>query len=382
MKFIHTADWHLGKLVHGIHMTEDQKHVLEEFHKVVEEEKPDAVVIAGDLYDRSVPPTQAVELLHDIFYKITTELETPVVAISGNHDSAERIHFGNQLFRKSDLYIEGKATKSPKAIQIKGVNFHLLPYAEPSTIRHLFDEPSIASHEDAMKAVIAKMEETINPNEANVFVGHAFLLGGLQSDSERTLSVGGSDCVHADIFKPFHYTALGHLHSPNAINHPTVYYSGSLMKYSFSEAKHTKSVSIVTIDEKGNHTVQYRNLSPKRDMRIIEGHLEQLLDIHFYQSQKVDDYLKVTLLDEGALIDPIGKLRSVYPNVLHLDRKIEERDAKKSSYFHIDTSNKRSTIQLFTDFYQEMTTSDFSEKKQMIMTDIINQTQGTKRGDC
>lgn len=380
MKFIHTADWHLGKLVHGIHMTEDQKHMLQQFIKVVEEEKPDAVVIAGDLYDRSVPPTTAVDLLHDVLYTITTELNTPVLAISGNHDSAERIHFGNQLFRKSDLYIEGKATASPKAIHINGVNFYLMPYAEPGTIRNLLNDDSIFSHEDAMKRMVDVIEKTLNPNQPNVLVGHAFVLGGLQSDSERSLSVGGSELISADVFAPFQYTALGHLHSPNAITHPSVFYSGSLMKYSFSEAKQNKSVSIVTIDDNGDVEVKYRSLSPKHDMRIIEGYLGELLESNFYENQQVDDYLKISLLDEGALIDPIGKLRAVYPNVLHLERKIVQQDAKKNRLFHIETSNQKSTVDLFTDFYQEMTTSSFSDEKKQVLTAIIDDFESDKKG--
>lgn len=382
MKFIHTADWHLGKLVHGIHMTEDQKIMLKQFIELVDKEKPDAVIIAGDLYDRSVPPTTAVDLLHDVLYTITTELDTPVLAISGNHDSAERIHFGNQLFRKSKLYIEGKVTDQPAPIQIKGVNFYLIPYAEPGTIRYLFDDHTVNNHELAMKRMVDTIEKKINPIEANVLVGHAFVLGGLQSDSERSLSVGGSECVSADVFSPFHYTALGHLHSANAINHPSVYYSGSLMKYSFSEVNHQKSVSIVTMDEKGNHSVEYKSLIPQKDMRMIEGTLEQLLDISFYQKQAVEDYIKVSLLDEGALIDPIGKLRAVYPNVLHLERKIEQLDAKKSAMFQIDTSNQKGTLDLFSDFYQEMTVQSFTEEKKQVLTEIIDDVKETKGGVC
>lgn len=382
MKFIHTSDWHLGKLVHGIHMTDDQKHMLQQFVKLVEAEKPDAVIIAGDLYDRSVPPTAAVELLHDVFYKITTELDIPVLAIAGNHDSAERIHFGNQLFRRSNLFLEGKLTKNPASVQINGVNFYLLPYAEPATIRYLFDDQTINNHEEAMKRMVNLIEPSLSSAKANVLIGHAFVLGGLQSESERYLSVGGSEVVNGNVFAPFTYTALGHLHSPNAITHPTVKYSGSLMKYSFSEAKQNKSVSIVTIDENGGIEVAYKSLTPKFDMRILEGHLDELLDISFYQTQQVEDYLKISLLDEGALIDPIGKLRAVYPNVLHLERKIEERDAKKNKTFQINTKNQKGILDLFEDFYQEMTTSTFSEEKQAILTTVIETVEGKKGVGC
>jgi len=371
LKFIHTADWHLGKLVHGVYMTENQREVLEQFVAIVAEEKPDAVVIAGDLYDRSVPPTDAVELLDEILFKINVELKTPVVAIAGNHDSAERLSFGSSWYKHSHFYLSGKLSKSFKPIQIAGVNFFLVPYAEPGVVRQLLGDDSIHSHQDAMKAILGKMEDSINPNEPNVLVGHAFVLGGQTSDSERVLSVGGSGCVGAELFEPFSYTALGHLHSPDAIRHNKVKYSGSLLKYSFSEAKQNKSISIIEMDEKGDFTHRYRSLTPKHDMRELEGHLEELLDPYFYEKERIDDYLKITLLDEGALIDPINKLRQIYPNVLHLERKIDITDLKKKQSFNSLRSEKKSEIELFEQFYSEMTTSEFTGEKREVMTDII-----------
>ncbi|MBS4211510.1 exonuclease SbcCD subunit D [Neobacillus rhizophilus] len=372
MKFIHTADWHLGKLVHGVYMTENQREVLHQFVDVVAEEKPDAVVIAGDLYDRSVPPTDAVELLDEILLKINVELKTPIVSIAGNHDSAERLSFGSSWYKHSQFYLSGKLTNSFDPVRINGVNFYLVPYAEPGVVRQLLGDDSIHSHQEAMKAMIGKIEETLNPNEPNVLVGHAFVLGGAQSDSERILSVGGSGCVGAELFEPFSYTALGHLHSPDAINHEKVKYSGSLLKYSFSEAKQRKSISIIEMDEKGNFEHRYRSLTPSHDMREIEGYLEQLLDPQFYEKERTQDYLKINLLDEGALIDPINKLRQVYPNVLHLERKIEMTDLKKKQSFNALRSEKKSEIDLFEQFYNEMTTSEFTVDKKEAMTEIID----------
>ncbi|MDR4946817.1 exonuclease SbcCD subunit D [Neobacillus cucumis] len=371
MKFIHTADWHLGKLVHGIYMTGNQRAALAEFVSIVEEEKPDAVVIAGDLYDRSVPPTDAVELLDEILFKINVELKTPVVAIAGNHDSAERLSFGSSWYKHSQFYLTGKLTTQFKPVQINGVNFYQVPYAEPGVVRQLLEDDSIHSHQEAMKALIGKIEETLNPNEPNVFVGHAFVLGGQTSDSERVLSVGGSGCVGAELFAPFSYTALGHLHSPDAINHERVKYSGSLLKYSFSEAKQRKSISIIEMDEKGNFTHRYRSLTPKHDMREMEGYLEELLDPSFYDQVRVDDYLKITLLDEGALMDPINKLRQVYPNVLHLEKKIDLTDSKKIQSYIANKSEKKSEMDLFEQFYSDMTTSEFTTEKKDLMTEII-----------
>ncbi|WP_066308338.1 exonuclease SbcCD subunit D [Bacillus sp. FJAT-29814] len=371
MKFIHTADWHLGKLVHGVYMTNNQREVLEQFIEVVAEEKPDAVVIAGDLYDRSVPPTDAVELLDEILFKINVELKTPVVAIAGNHDSAERLSFGSSWYKHSQFYLTGKLTNSFEPVRINGVNFYLLPYAEPGVVRQVLGDDSIHSHQEAMKAMIGKIEENLNPNEPNVLVGHAFVLGGQTSDSERVLSVGGSGCVGAELFEPFSYTALGHLHSPDAIKHDKVKYSGSLLKYSFSEAKQRKSISIIEMDEKGDFSHRYRSLAPTHDMRELEGHLEELLDPQFYEKERTHDYLKITLLDEGALIDPINKLRQVYPNVLHLERKLDMTDLKKKQSLQAIRSEKKSEIELFEQFYTEMTTSEFSTHKKEAMVEII-----------
>ncbi|MDF1507129.1 exonuclease SbcCD subunit D [Robertmurraya sp. DFI.2.37] len=373
MKFIHTADWHLGKLVHGLYMTEDQRIVLNQFVKLVEDEKPDAVVIAGDLYDRSVPPIDAVELLDEILFKINVELNTPIIAIAGNHDSAERLSFGSSWYRNSHFYLTGKIQKTFQPIHLNGVNFYLVPYAEPGMIRHLLDDDSIHSHQDAMKAMIGTIEKTLNINEPNVFVGHAFVLGGSTSESERTLSVGGSGCVGQELFVPFSYTALGHLHSPDAIKHDKIFYSGSLLKYSFSEAKQKKSVQIVEMNENGTFQIRYHSLAPKKDMRELEGHLEELLDPSFYGKQKLDDYLKITLHDEGALLDPINKLRQVYPNVLHLERKIALADLKKSEQkMTVQGEEKKSELELFTQFYQEMTTADFTPEKKQVMADVID----------
>ncbi|WP_174727997.1 exonuclease SbcCD subunit D [Mesobacillus harenae] len=372
MKFIHTADWHLGKLVHGVYMTEDQREALRQFVELVAEEQPDAVVIAGDLYDRSVPPTEAVELLDEVLYKINVEQNTPIVAIAGNHDSAERLSFGTSWYRHNHFYLTGKLTNDFKPVHIKGVNFHLAPFAEPGMIRHLLDDSSIHSHQDAMKAIVGKMEENLNPNQPNVFVGHAFVLGGETSDSERTLSVGGSGCVTSDLFAPFSYTALGHLHSPDAIRHDTIKYSGSLLKYSFSEAKQRKSVSIIEMDEDGSFEVRYRSLIPKQDLRELEGHIEELLDPSFYEKENTMDYLKVTLLDEGGLIDPIGKLRQIYPNVLHLERKLERADMKAKQNFTSIRDDKKSEIELFEQFYSEMTTAEFSKPKRDVISSVID----------
>lgn len=372
MKFIHTADWHLGKLVHGVYMTKEQRIVLDQFVRVVEEEQPDAVIIAGDLYDRSVPPTEAIELLEETLFKINIQLETPIIAISGNHDSAERLAFGSSWYKHSQLYINGKIQESFKPIRINGANFYLVPYTEPGTIREYFDDHSIHTHDDALRRVVAEIELSLDVNEPNILVGHAFVLGGKTSDSERTLSVGGSGCVSADCLSPFSYTALGHLHSPDAIKHPTVRYSGSLLKYSFSEVNQKKSISIIEMESDGTYELRERILQPELDMREITGYMDELLDPSFFHKQKVDDYLKVTLLDEGALIDPINRLRQIYPNILHLEKRIEQVDLRKKQGLNTNHYERKTELDLFQDFYREMTTSEFTDAKSRIITQMID----------
>ncbi|MED4038721.1 exonuclease SbcCD subunit D [Niallia taxi] len=372
MKFIHTADWHLGKLVHGLYMTEDQRYMLNQFVELVKTEQPDAVIIAGDLYDRSIPPTDAVNLLDEILYTINVEMNIPVLAVSGNHDSAERLSFGSSWYKQNKFYLNGKIENSLTPINMNGVNFYLVPYCEPVTVREFLGDSSIVSHHDAMKAIVGKIEDKLSVNEPNILIGHSFVLGGKTSDSERVLSVGGSGCVGAELFAPFAYTALGHLHSPDAINHPTVKYSGSLMKYSFSEAKQRKSVSIIEVDEKGSFSERYHSFTPKKDMRELEGYMDELLDPAFYNKQKIDDYLKVTILDEGAILDPIQKLRQVYPNVLHLERKLENIDKKKKTSLEEKDHKRKTELDLFMSFYEEMTTADFTEEKRTIISNVID----------
>ncbi|MFT8323077.1 MAG: exonuclease SbcCD subunit D [Bacillus sp. (in: firmicutes)] len=372
MKFIHTADWHLGKLVHGLYMTEEQRYILNQFIDLIKEEQPDAVVIAGDLYDRSIPPTEAVNLLDEILYTINVELDTPIIAISGNHDSAERLSFGSSWYQRNKFYLNGKIENSFTPVHVNGVNFYLVPYCEPVIVRQFFNDDAIVNHHHAMEAIVKKIEEQLNPQEPNILVGHSFVLGGKTTDSERVLSVGGSGCVGAELFSSFTYTALGHLHSPDALVHDSVKYAGSLMKYSFSEAKQKKSVSIIEILQDGKWTERFHSFTPKRDMRELEGYMEELLQPAFYKNQKLDDYLKITLLDEGAILDPINKLRQVYPNVLHLERKIENIDLKKKTSFKVNKEKRKTELDLFTSFYEEMTTSSFSLEKRELMGKIID----------
>ncbi|MGG3448764.1 exonuclease SbcCD subunit D [Domibacillus aminovorans] len=364
MKFIHTADWHLGKIVHGVSMTEDQRFVLQKLILLIEREKPDALVIAGDLYDRSVPTASAVNLLNEVLYQINVEMNVPIVAISGNHDSADRLAFGSTWFRQSRFYLAGKIEKEMYCPVIEDVHFHCIPFAEPGIVRHVYEDESIHSHHDAMKVIIGRLSEKMDRDAIHIAVGHAFVTGGETSDSERILSVGGTGNVGAELFSPFHYTALGHLHNPNAIRHETVNYSGSLLKYSFSEAAHTKSVSIVEVNGKGTLSVRREALTPIRDMKEVKGLFDEVMEM-----DETDDYMKVTLQDEGALIDPMAKLKQKFPNILHMERAA----GKILSIETVSARRKRKNeLELFGEFYGAMTGLDFTDEKEAYMAAVID----------
>ncbi|WP_050182775.1 exonuclease SbcCD subunit D [Domibacillus robiginosus] len=365
MKFIHTADWHLGKMVHGASMIEDQRFMLQGLIRLIEQEQPDALVIAGDLYDRSVPPASAVNLLNETLFAINVEMNVPIVAISGNHDSADRLAFGSTWFRQNRFYLAGKMEKNMFCPVIEGVHFHCLPYTEPGVVRYLFEDDSIRTHHDAMKVLTGRLSERMDKDAVHIAVGHAFVTGGETSDSERILSVGGTGNVGAELFAPFEYTALGHLHNPAAIHHPTVQYAGSLLKYSFSEAAHTKSVSIVEIDDKKRLTVTKKELMPKRDMKIVTGFFDELME-----AKGSEDYIKVLLKDEGALIDPMAKLKQKFPYILHLEKSTSAPASFESAPL---VKEKQNELDLFGEFYEAMTGFAFSNEKREYMTSILQE---------
>lgn len=390
MKFIHTGDWHIGKIVNEYSMLEDQEFVLDQLIKIIEEERPNALIIAGDLYDRSIPPVEAVELLDRVFSKILLELETPILAIAGNHDSAERLSFASNILTKHGLHIAGNFTDEIKKVVLEDeygpVNFYLLPYADPKEVKHIYRDDEISNHDIAMKKVIQKLKQTMNPAEKHVMVAHGYITfmseadenivssderAGLKiCDSERPLSIGGSDLISGKYFDCFNYTALGHLHSQQKVGNDKMRYSGSLLKYSLSEVKHSKGVTIVTLDEKGECSVTFKALTPKRDIRIIKGPLNELINPKVYMSDNVEDYVYAVLTDEGELIDPISKLRAVYPNIMGLRREslAEKEQSKTSAAFGHNTKSK---LELFEEFYEAISGELLTSDKFDIISNII-----------
>lgn len=378
MKIIHTGDWHIGKIVNEFHMTSDQEYILEQFIEAIRQEEPDAVVIAGDIYDRSVAPVEAVELLDRVFTKIVIDLKTPILAVAGNHDSPERLGFACEILRNKGLYIEGLFKKDIAKVVLSDehgpVNFYLLPYADPAFVRDAYEDERIRSHDDVFKAVMEKISDQIESKERNILITHGFVRGVEDielSDSERPLSIGGADYVNVEHFKDFHYTALGHLHGPQKVGSERVRYSGSLMKYSFSEVKQKKGITIVNMDGKGNVTVELRAFVPLRDMRVIKGELNKLLDPAVYKDTNIDDYVNVILTDEGELIDPIGKLRAVYKNVMQITRENRQNDGKRTKVEYGSDYRNKSKIELFKDFYKHITDIELGEDKVGIIEETI-----------
>ncbi|BBI32307.1 exonuclease SbcCD subunit D [Cohnella abietis] len=375
MKFIHTADWHLGKLVQGVYMTEDQRYVLQQLLEVVEQERPDAVVIAGDLYDRAIPPTDAVDLLDELFQKIVIELNTPLLAISGNHDSPDRLNFGTAIMEARGLHLVGqlKPTIKPVVLQDEHgeVHFHLVPYADPAQVRYTFEDEEIRTHDEAMNAIVTRIKASMNPAARHVFVGHAFVTPGARpeentSQSERPLSIGGAEYVHSEYFKCFQYTALGHLHQAHHVSDETIRYSGSPLKYSISEEIHRKGFLIVEIDAAGAVTVDKRELKPRRDMRRVIAPIEEI-----ERHAICEDYVFVTLLNDNPVLFPMEKVRAVYPNALHVERKVtvvtgggtDEADSE------IKARREADPVALFAAFYQEVKGVPLSDDKHKLFAE-------------
>ena len=368
MRFLHTADWHLGRLFHQVHLTEDQEHVLRQLIEVARDARVDAVVVAGDVYDRAVPPPEAVRLLDDVLAELLLGLKVPVIVAAGNHDGPERLAFGARVVSAQGLHLFGLPSPDAKPVVLTDqhgpVTFYVAPYAEPALVRERLDDADALDHDSAMGAIISSMLAAHPLDGRAVFVGHAFVQGGTGSDSERPLSVGGAGTVSASHFAPFCYAALGHLHRPQALANGRIRYAGALLKYSFDEVGQDRSVTIVDIDASGRCSVEAVVLRPRRELRRIEGTLEELLNgggVSVPGSgagggspvSSRDDYIVARLTDPRPVLDPIGRLRRIYPNVLCIERVLaslkpgELRPSRDRRQLDHD--------QLFAAFFNEMT---------------------------
>lgn len=370
MKFLHLSDLHIGKKVNEISMLEDQEYILNEILNMIKTHKPNAVIIAGDIYDKSIPPTGAVELLDDFFVSLS-KLNVKTYAISGNHDSAERLAFGARLLENSGIFLNSGYDKNTQPFDFEDefgtVKIHLLPFIKPIHIKQQFEEVEIESYTDAVKVAIDNMN--IDPTQRNLLVTHQFVTGATKCDSED-ISVGGSDNVDVSVFDDFDYVALGHLHGAQKIKRETVRYSGTPLKYSFSETKHKKSVPLVTMSEKGEVNIELLPLEPLHDMVQIKGEYLEVTAKEFRSKLKTDDYIRITLTDENDVPDAMGKLRSIYPNIMKLD--YDNKRTKSNELINAQSDlTKMSPLDLFCDFYklqnnQEMTAEQLEFSKNLI----------------
>lgn len=376
VRIFHTADWHLGKLVQGVYMTEDQEHVLNQFLQAIDEGQPDVVVIAGDLYDRAVPPVEAVNLLDSILAEIILKKKIPVISIAGNHDSPTRVGFGHQLLKESGLYIVGEQSVTIEPVILNDehgeVHFYLIPFTEPSTIKHLFNDDSISTFNDAMKKIVAEIEEKMDKSKRNVIIGHAFVTphGEMEentSESERPLSIGGSEYVSAELFKPFNYTALGHLHKAHYVLNETIRYSGSPLKYSLSEANHEKGFLIVDLDKDGQVSVLKRAFKPRRDLRIVEGTIQDIL-----KHEVSEDYVFVRLTDLTPVVGAMEQIRTVYPNAMHVERKTLQQTVQ-STEGEVIRREQMDDFSLFKAFYKEMIGTEPSELQEKLFLEVLGE---------
>lgn len=359
MRFLHTADWHLGRIFHNVHLTDDQAFALEQFVALARETRPDAIVIAGDVYDRAVPPPEAVSLLDEVLSQLALDCRVPVIAIAGNHDSPERLGFGERLLARQNLHLVGQvAGEMPPVIVADKdgpVYFCPLPYAEPAVVRERLAVEA-AGHEAALAALVARAVAAVPAGARTVAVAHAFVAGGVGSESERPLAVGALPTVSAAAFAGFSYAALGHLHQAQAVGGENVRYAGSLLKYSFSEAGHRKTVTVVDIDGAGKARTEAIALRPRRDVRCLEGYLADILAAG-EKDGGAGDYVAVTLRDSGAIFDAMGKLRRVYPNVLHVERA--GLAAAAATGTRVD-HRRQSEAELFAAFFNQTTGQELS----------------------
>lgn len=379
MKIIHTSDWHIGKLVHGLHMTEDQEYILNQFVQYIKDNKPDVIIIAGDIYDRTVPPVEAVELFDSIITRIVLEEQVPVIAIAGNHDSPERLGFANGILKKQGLYIYNDLSQIDNPIILEDaygqVAFYPIPYVDPPIAREYYNDETIKTHDDVFRTITNNIRKQIKPNMRSVCIAHGLIIGSDNleiSESERPLTIGGTEHVDVNYFEDFNYVALGHLHRPQKVKHEHIRYAGSLLKYSFSEAEQKKGMTIVEIDESGNVKHENINFKTLRDMRIIKGELKELMQKEVYSLQDCNDYIMVTLTDQGELFEPLSVLRTVYPNVLRLERALNNEIEYNQELINSDFKQKN-PYELFMNFYEDVEGNNMNEETSKLVKDVIDE---------
>lgn len=376
MKFVHISDIHLGKRVNGFSMVEDQQYILEKIMGVIDDERPDAVIIAGDVYDRSVPSAEAVEMLDDFLSELA-ERRLRVFLISGNHDSPERLAFGGRLMEGSGIHIspvyDGIVRPVTMEDEYGKVDIYMLPFIKPVHVRKAFPEKEseINSYTDAVAAAIEAMD--VKDDRRNVLITHQFVTGASRSDSEDApLSAGGTDDVDAGVFAPFDYVALGHIHGPQSIGSDRIRYCGTPLKYSFSEASHEKSVTVVSMGAKGDLSLDTAPLVPKRDMVEIKGRYMDITARDFYEGTNYrEDYVHVTLTDDEDIPEVIGKLRTVYGNLMKLDYDNARTRSGSTVTDIAGKGDEKTPAELFGELYEAQNGAAMSAEQKTLLEALI-----------
>lgn len=366
MRIIHTADWHLGKSLKNQSLLDDQNYILQEFLKITDAEKPDAIIIAGDIYDRSVPPIDAVNLFDEIIFKLV-EKKIPVLCISGNHDGAARLNFGSRLFERSNFFIETLPNENPKTVALSDnfgeVYFSLIPFFSPLEMQGKISAEKIDA-ETANKFYLSEARKKIPAGKRSVAVAHLFVTGGATSESERKF-VGAVENVSAENFSDYNYAALGHLHKPQTMKKSgaIVRYSGSLLKYSFDEANHSKGVTLIEIGD-GETSLSHINLIPRRDVKIFEGNFEELRKL-----PRTEDYIQANLTDKNYILNAMEKLREdAFTNILGIKFTALEREIESSA---LDLREEVPVLEQFADFFEYETGEKFEGEYRAAMQNFL-----------
>ncbi len=373
MKFIHISDLHLGKQVNEFSMLEDQEFILKRIINIIDEQKPDGVIIAGDIYDKSVPSAEAVELFDDFLVRLSKR-NLKVFVISGNHDSAERIAFGGRLMTMSGIYMspvyDGRVEPIVLEDEFGELNVYMLPFVKPSTIKRALPDRDIVSYTDAIGAAVDAMG--IDATKRNILITHQFVTGAVRTESED-ISVGGADNVDASVFADFDYVALGHIHRSQKCGSDFICYSGTPLKYSFSEAKDKKTATLIDIKFKGDISLDFLPLVPKRDMVEIKGRYEELtLKSYWENTSYNEDYMHITLTDEEDIYDALTKLRVIYKNIMKLDYD-NKRTRAMNEISGAEKVKEKSPLEHFGEFYKLQNGQPLSEEQTEFVSDIIEE---------
>ena len=370
MKLIHLSDLHIGKRVNEVSMIEEQAHILNQILETIDAEQPGAVLIAGDVYDKSVPSAEAVTLFDDFLCRLA-EKQQQVFIISGNHDSAERLAFGGRLMEDKGIHLspvyDGNITPITLTDEYGPIHFWLLPFLKPAHVKRFYPDEGIESYTDACRVAVEKMN--IDTAVRNVILVHQFVTGSATCDSEE-ISVGGTDNVDAAVFADFDYVALGHIHGPQNMGCERIRYCGTPLKYSFSEAKHQKSITVVEVEKKGRFELRTIPLTPLHDLREIRGSYDEVTAKSFYENTAVEDYLHITLTDEEDVPEAMARLRVIYPNLM----KLTYDNARTRSNAVIDGAvdvQKKSPLQLFGELYEQQNNQPMSEIQNDFMRELI-----------